>query len=51
MVPLEILAVAVAPIVRLSRLMVEIRLPPTILALPMKAPPERLELPEVMLRP
>ena len=51
MVPLEILAVAFDPMVRLSRLMVEIRFPPTILALPIKVPPERLELPEVMLRP
>lgn len=51
MVPPEILAVAFDPMVRLSKLMVEIRFPPTILALPMKVPPERLELPEVMLRP
>ena len=51
MVPLEILAVAFAPIVRLSRSMVDIKLPPTRLAFPMKIPPERFVVPETTLSP
>ena len=51
MVPFEIQAVPLVPIFKLSRLMIDIRVPFTTLAFPINVPPERFDVPEVMLRP